>query len=123
MARADLLPGVLSTECPPVVSTNSADTIRRARRVAAYRDAAQLLLLLAVDWLFFRWPSSHVPLVGRDQSAMLVALANGAILTAITIARMFPRWRARKIAATWSLRERSRFFAEQRSEQTAKQRQ
>ena len=110
MARRDLLPGVATDACPPAVVFDSRRAIRRARRRAALRDFAQFLLLGGVDWMFAHWPYTHVPSMDRAHSVLVVALLNAAILTHIIVVRTFPRWSARRIAATWCLSERARFF-------------
>jgi hypothetical protein len=111
MTRRDLLPGVNPDDaCPPVVVFDSRRAIARARWRAAAGDAAQLLILVAVDWMFVRWPYSHVPLMGRADSVLVLAALNATILTHIVMTRAFPRWSARRIASTWCLSERARFF-------------
>jgi hypothetical protein len=110
MARRELLPGIAADACPPAVVFDSRRAIVRARRFAALRDFAQLLLLGGVDWMFIRWPYTHVPAIDRPHSLLVVALLNAALLTHIIVVRTFPRWSARRIAATWCLAERARFF-------------
>ncbi|HSP14913.1 MAG TPA: hypothetical protein VLV78_09190 [Thermoanaerobaculia bacterium] len=110
MARRDLLPGVKADRCPPMVAFDSRRAIVRARRHAAACDVAQLILLAGVDWMFVRWPYSHVPLIGRPDSVLVLAALNALLLTHVVMTRMFPRWSARRIATTWSLSERARFF-------------
>lgn len=117
MARRDLLPGVTTDDCPPVVVFDSKSAIRRARRRAALRDFAQLALLGGVDYLFLHWPLTHIPSFGRDGSVMIVASLNSLILTHAIVSRTFPRWTARRIASTWCPSERRRFFAEQSRQQ------
>lgn len=114
MARRDLLPGVADDGCPPAVVIDSRRIVVRARRRAAACDAAQIALLAGLDLLFVRWPYAHVPFVQRDASVMVVAALNAAVVTYAVIVRMFPRWSARRIATTWCLAERARFFAESR---------
>ena len=109
MARRDLLPGI-AAPCPPPVVFDSRREIVRARRRAALRDFAQLSLLVGVDWLFVRWPFTHVPSMDRPHSLLIVALLNAALLTHVIVSRTFPRWSARRIASTWCLAERARFF-------------
>ena len=92
-----------------MVVFDSRRVILRARRMAVARDVAQLLLLACVDWLFQNWPSTHIPLLGRGDSLVLLGIVNAATLAQVWAARAVPRWRARRIAATWSPRERTRF--------------
>jgi len=110
MARRDLLPGVASAAAPPAVVFESRREIKRARRHAALRDFAQLSFLAGVDWLFIHWPFTHVPSMDRPHSLIVVAILNAALLTHVIVTRTFPRWSARRIAATWCLAERARFF-------------
>ena len=110
MARRDLLPGIASSDCPPAVHFDSRRAILRARRRAALRYFAQVLLVSGVDWMFIHWPNTHVPSFDRPHSLIIVALLNAALLTHLVVSRTFPRWSARRIAATWCLSERARFF-------------
>jgi hypothetical protein len=108
--REDLLPGVTSDECPPRVVVNSRDTVIRARRVAILRDLANVCILAGVDYVFLSWPSTHIPTLDRDASMLFVAALNGVVVAHIAMSRLAPRWAAKRIATTWNLRERSRFF-------------
>jgi hypothetical protein len=109
MSRKELLPGVTEAVCPPSIVCDSRRPIRRARIRAIARDVAQLLLLVGVDYLFVRWPSTHFPFIDRHSSLLLVAALNGASFAWLWIARVMPRWSARRIAATWSATERRRY--------------
>ncbi|HUP46615.1 MAG TPA: hypothetical protein VM779_14000 [Thermoanaerobaculia bacterium] len=110
MARRDLLPGIETDSCPPRVVVNSRDLVLRARRVAALRDIANLILLGMVDYAALYWPSTHFPFLGREDSIVLLALVNSAFITHAIMSRLVARWSARRIATTWCLRERARFF-------------
>ena len=110
MARRDLLPGVRTESCPPRVVSDSRREIVRARRRAVACDIAQLVLLGGVDWLFLRWPYAHVPMVDRNDSVFILAGLHALVITQMVVTRAFPRWSARRIATTWCLRERARFF-------------
>ena len=114
MRRQDLLPGVSDAECPPVAVIDSRVAVHRARRKAALHDALQLLLIGAVDYLVFRHPTAHVPSLGRHDSLLLLGAMNGAMLSWLWLARVVPCWKARRIAATWSRAEQSRFSAKLR---------
>jgi len=108
-ARPDLLPGVSQSASPPEVLCKSRSAISSARRRAALRDVFDLLLLASVDGLFLRWPHAHVPMLDRDQTALIVAAANALVITYMWSARRLPRWRARRLASTWSSAEQNRF--------------
>ncbi|HEV8660740.1 MAG TPA: hypothetical protein VGS96_19210 [Thermoanaerobaculia bacterium] len=112
MARRELLPGITADDCPPVAVFDSRRAITRARRRMILHDAAQFILLAGVDWLFIRWPYTHIPSFDRAHSVVIVAVLNAALLTYAIVSRMFPRWSARRIATTWCLAERARFFAQ-----------
>jgi len=114
MTRDPLLPGVTVTDCPPVAVCDAHRAIRGARRKAVLYDVAQLLLLAGVDWLFVRWPSAHVPMLDRHDSLLVVAAMNALMAGYIWLARAFPRWSARRVAATWSPSERARFVTRPR---------
>ena len=110
MARTDLLPGVRTDSCPPRVLVDSRTLVLRARRRAAIRDAANLILLGLVNYVAWNWPLTHVPFMDREESVLLLAVVNAVVLTHMLTSRMFARWSARRIATTWCLRERARFF-------------
>jgi hypothetical protein len=99
------------------VVVESRREISRARLRATMRDGAQLSLLVAVDYFFSHWPSTHIPLASRHTTLFVVAAMNAGVLTHVAMSRMMPKWAARRIASTWCLSERARFFANQRREQ------
>ena len=107
-SRAQLLPGVTIAEVPPVAVLESLDVVRRARRRAALRDAADLLLLTLVDVLFIRWPQAHIPTLDRHDSLDLLFAVNVLLVAYIWLHRRLPEWRARRVAETWCTSERSR---------------
>jgi hypothetical protein len=109
MPTSELLPGVTTRECPPQVVCDARRAIRSARRRALARDVVQLALLVAVDYLFVRWPDARMPFANRGESLALLELVNGFILTHVALVRALPRWSARRIAATWCLTERRKF--------------
>lgn len=106
--RTQLLPGVAPSAATPDVVCQSAAVVRRARLRAAFRDGADLVLLLLVDALFLRWPMAHVPLFGRHDSVALVAALNASVITYIWLSRQMPQWRARRMSSTWCVAERQR---------------
>jgi hypothetical protein len=108
-ARRKLLPGVSQAGAPPAILCESRRVIASARRRAALRDTFDLLILAAVDGLFLRFPHTHIPMLTRDQTALVVAVVNALVITYMWTARAFPRWRARRVAATWSSAEQNRF--------------
>jgi hypothetical protein len=109
MPKLDLLPGVVADSCGPKVICDSRPVVRRARRLAFFRDLSQLLIVAAVDGLFVRWPLSHVPLIDRHDSLLLVAAFNALVAFHLIISRKLPQWSARRIASTWCAAERNRF--------------
>ncbi|MFZ2491276.1 MAG: hypothetical protein WA208_07310, partial [Thermoanaerobaculia bacterium] len=98
----DLLPGVTIAAVPPAVVCDAKSEIARARRFALVRDVAQVMVLLAVDYLFLRFPSTHFPFFDRAGSISMMYAINMLVLAQIWFVRALPRWRARQIAATWS---------------------
>lgn len=108
MEKRALLPGVADTPIPPTVVFRSRKVIVRARRRAAFRDGLDLLLVASVDTLFVRWPGAHVPAMDRASSLLVLAAVNLAMIGAIWLARAIPRWRARRVSATWCPDERMR---------------
>ena len=120
MARRDLLPGVVDDSCPPAVVVDSRRSIRRARFRAIAHDAAQIALLAGLDYAFITHPTAHLPMTDRPSTAVVLAAFNSLVLTQICMSRLFPRWSAKRIATTWCLAERTRFFAAWRREQATK---
>jgi hypothetical protein len=110
-ARRELLPGVSPAQSPPHIVFQSRTVVVRARRRALLRDVLDLLLLLAVDVLFVRFPQTHVPLMARNNSLILLLVLNAALLAYVWFARALPRWRARRVASTWNADERGWFSA------------
>ena len=106
--RHSLLPGVRDAGTPPAVVIDSRAVIARARRRASVRDFLDLVLLLCVDGLFLGWPRAHVPMLGREDSLLALLALNGAMIAFLWLARAIPRWRARRVAATWCAAERTR---------------
>jgi hypothetical protein len=108
MPRQNLLPGVMTGGSAPMVVFDSWRVVVRARRLAIARDVAQVGLLAAVDWLFQNWPSTHIPLLHRADSLVLLVIVNVVTIAHVWACRAVPRWRARRISATWSIGERRR---------------
>jgi hypothetical protein len=106
--RRTLLPGVSSAGTPPAVVIDARAVIARARRRAALRDIADLLLLGCVDGLFLRYPHTHIPLLSRADTLALLVIVHAAFIGYVWIARTFPRWQARRVASTWCVAERAR---------------
>ena len=110
MPKSELLPGVVTVACPPAVVCDAKSAIRTARRRAIARDLAQIALLIAVDYLFLRWPEARVPFLDRTQSLRLIEAANLVVAAHLWWTRvLMPRWAARRIATTWSRSEQQRF--------------
>jgi hypothetical protein len=109
MERQPLLPGVTAEPCPPVVVFDSRAAVRRARIRAAIIDGGQLALVWGVDWLFLHFPHTHVPYVDRGHSLVILAGLNVLIAAYVALARLLPRWRAKRVAGTWTPAERARF--------------
>lgn len=84
------------------------------------RDVANVLLLAGVDYFFVTHPTSHIPLIDRSTTVVILAAFNAAVLTQIVLSRVFARLTARRIASTWGLAERARFFGAYRHEQASK---
>jgi hypothetical protein len=109
-SSAPLLPGVVAAQVRPAVVMESRRVIASARRWAAVRDACNLVLLVSVDWLFLRWPHTHVPMLDRSQSVLVLAAVNALLISSMWWARSAPRWRARRVANTWCDAERDQLI-------------
>jgi hypothetical protein len=108
--RSSLLPGVVDAFVTPAVVADSRKVMAKARRRAVFRDAFDLLLLGMVDVLFLRWPHAHVPMFDRGDSLGLLLAVNAVLIAYLWLARAFPRWRARRVSATWTVAERTRLL-------------
>jgi len=109
--RRDLLPGVSPDGTDPNIVFQSRPVIKSARRRATLHDFFDVLLLAGVDALFIRWSHAHIPLLDRADTLLVLAIVNLALIVYVWSVRMLPRWRARRLAATWSETERHRFFS------------
>jgi hypothetical protein len=109
--RRDLLPGVSPDGTDPNIVFQSRPVIKSARLRATLHDFFDVLLLAGVDALFIRWSHAHIPLLDRGDTLLVLAIANLALIVYVWSVRMLPRWRARRLAATWSETERHRFFS------------
>jgi len=108
--RRSLLPGVTDAGVPPPVVIDSRAVVARARRRAIVRDVIDLLLLVCVDGLFLRWNHAHVPFLDRHDSLLVLLGLNAMLVGYMWLVRALPRWTARRVASTWCLAERARFF-------------
>ncbi len=108
--QRSLLPGVVDAFVTPVVVADSRRVIAKARRRAVFRDTFDLLLLGLVDVLFLRWPHAHVPMFGRGESLELLLALNVVLFAYLWFVRAFPRWKARRVSATWCAAERTRLL-------------
>ena len=110
MPKDELLPGVTTPALPPVVVCDAKAAIRSARRRALARDMAQVTVLIAVDYLFVRWPESRVPGLDRQHSLTVLTATNAFIAAHLWCSRyLVPRFTAWRVANTWSRAERQRF--------------
>jgi hypothetical protein len=109
MPTRELLPGVTSAACPPAVVCDARSEIKRARRRAFLRDAAQVVLLASVDYLFVQWPESRLPFLDRAESLLALRGINVLMIADVWMARALPKWSARRIASTWCRSEQERF--------------
>ena len=107
--RRLLLPGVANAGAPPAIVFESRRVIARARRGAALRDALDLALLGSVDGLFLGWPRTHIPLLDRHESLLILGAVNLGMIAFLYLSRTLPAWRARRMASTWCPAEKRRF--------------
>ena len=108
-APRTLLPGVEEAGAPPPVVFASKSVVQRARRNKSVHDVLDVVLLMVVDAFFLAWPRARVPFLDRHQSLLLLLAVNLALAAYLWLSRAVPRWRARRLASTWSPLERSRF--------------
>ena len=108
-AHRTLLPGVEEAGVPPPVVFASNPIVQQARRRKVMHDIFDVILLVLVDAFFLSWPRARVPFLDRRESLLLLLLANLALVAYVWLSRSIPRWRAGRLASTWSPAERSRF--------------
>jgi hypothetical protein len=109
MPNQELLPGVVTTACPPRVVCDAHRAIRTAKRRAVMRDVMQLVLVAAVNVLFIHWPDARLPMLDRAESLLFLTGVNLLVIAHLWLTRLLPRWSARRIASTWCRNERERF--------------
>jgi hypothetical protein len=109
MPTHELLPGVTAKTLPTPIVSDAHAQIRRARRRAMTRDVAQIAILIAVDYMFMRWPDSRMPFLERGGSLMVLRALNVVLIADLWLSRSLPRWMAKRVATTWSRSERERF--------------
>jgi hypothetical protein len=71
----------------------------------------QIVLIVAVDYLFVHWPDSRLPFLDRAQSLTFLRGAHVVVAADLWLSRALPKWWAKRIAETWSRSERARFKA------------
>ena len=104
---SDLLPGAAGPDLvAPRAVFKPAPVLKTARRTRMVRDFIDILFLLVLDAFFFLWPATHIPTMSRRASALVLILVHALVITHIITSRVFPKWRARKIASTWSEAEK-----------------
>ena len=111
---AEFLPGVTPPERDldpgePSRHANAGAEVLSARRAATFRDVFDSAILFALDLVVVTWPEARIPLMSRRDSIGALILFHVLFLGYCLLSRKLPRWRARRIAATWSPAERSRF--------------
>ena len=110
MGRPDRLPGVSGPEeTGPHPVYNPSKDIHAARKRAAVRDLIDLAALIAVDIFFLSWPSARIPFLSRDGSLWVLLLLHLLVVASWVRTRLYLPWRARRIAGTWSEKERRQF--------------
>lgn len=106
----DRLPGVGGPDDTlPRTIYNPAADIEQARRRAAIRDLIDIGVLIAVDVFFLSWPAARIPFLTRDHSLWVLVLLHVLVVASWLRTRWYARWRARRVASTWSEAERRQF--------------
>ena len=114
MPEFNLIPGV---DGPPHAAVNARQLEmdrQRARRRESIEDLLDCAVLIVVNLVFLLWSEAKVPFLDRDTTMVLLMLANLFTIGSYVRTRILPRWKARRIAATWSAAERERFAAHAR---------
>ena len=78
-------------------------------------DIVDATLLVLVDTFFLSWPRAKVPFLDRRESLLLILVVNLGFVAYLWLSRAIPRWRAGRLAATWSSAEQSRFDEKRKS--------
>ena len=107
---SDLLPGASGPKTtPPRSNYKPHEQLRQARRAASIHDTIDTVIFVAVDAMFLLWPRAHIPFFSRRASLLILLVANILLISFWVRTRLVPRWRAKRIAATWTDEERTRF--------------
>lgn len=104
----DLLPGVDG----PGLRGFRAEEIRQERQSARNRAAREDLLdcavLIVVNLTFLLWPNAQIPFLGRDATLLVLLAVNTFTIVTYVRTRLYPGWKAARIARSWSADEKKR---------------
>ncbi|HSN68005.1 MAG TPA: hypothetical protein VLV48_02090 [Thermoanaerobaculia bacterium] len=114
MTESNLIPGVKGPRRSAVNARQLEAERQRARRRESVEELLDCAVLIVVNLVFLLWSEAKVPFLDRDTTMVLLLLANLFAIVSYFRSRVFPRWKARRIAATWSAAERERFTAHAR---------
>lgn len=107
--QEELLPGVEGPAPPRASAGDFGRDVSLARRHAAFEEILDLAVLIVVNLVFLLWERSQLPFLGRDLTLVILVCANAFAVAGYLRTRIAPRFRARRMAATWSADERARF--------------
>lgn len=109
--QRDLLPGVEGPEPRRVTAADFERDLLAARRRTAAEELLDCAMLILINVMFLMWPHAEIPLLDRQGTLVLLLLVDFGFVAAYVHARFVPRYRARRIATSWSAAERARFRA------------
>ncbi|HEU5162526.1 MAG TPA: hypothetical protein VFV54_05235 [Thermoanaerobaculia bacterium] len=114
MPESNLIPGVEGPRHSAVNARQLEIERQRARRRESVEELLDCAVLIVVNLVFLLWSEAKVPFLDRDTTMIVLLLANLFTIGSYVRSRVLPRWKARRIAATWSAAERERFAAHAR---------
>ncbi|MFN2239891.1 MAG: hypothetical protein ABR524_10910 [Thermoanaerobaculia bacterium] len=104
----DLLPGVEGPGLRGVRAEEIRKELERARTRAAVEDLLDCAVLIVVNLTFLLWPNAQIPFLGRDVTLVVLMAVNAFTVVNYVRTRLYPGWKAARIARSWSVDEKKR---------------
>ena len=104
----DLLPGVDGPGLRGVRAEEIRKDLKSARTRAAVEDLLDCGVLIVVNLTFLLWPNAQIPFLGRDVTLLVLLAVNAFTVVNYVRTRLYPGWKAARIARSWSADEKKR---------------
>lgn len=107
----DLLPGVEGPRLRGLRAEEIRQELQSARNRAAVEDLLDCAVLIVVNLTFLLWPNAQIPFLGRDATLFVLLAVNAFTVVNYVRTRLYPGWKAARIARSWSADEKKRVQA------------